>query len=174
MVQFVGFRKKNQANLRFFVFEVMFFFSSEKSLLIFWVRKTSSEMDQPLGLHYGMIFVVSFEPIEVFPKIVVPQNGWFRRENPMKMDDLGVPLFSETSIGSSSADVSHGTVDDTTFGRRADAELRESVEGMTAQVQDFFFFSWVLILGWVVSAGNIEHIIRKDFQMHPVPKNTHY
>ena len=37
-------------------------------------------------------------------------------------------------------------------GRRADAELRESVEGMTAQVQDFFF-SWVLILGWVVSAG---------------------
>ena len=33
----------------------------------------------------------------MFPKIVVPQNGCFEMENPIKMDDLGVPLFSETS-----------------------------------------------------------------------------
>ena len=35
----------------------------------------------------------------VFPKIVGnPQNGRFKRDNPIKMDDLGVPLFLETPI----------------------------------------------------------------------------
>ena len=27
-----------------------------------------------------------------------PQNGWSIRENPIKMDDLEVPLFQETTI----------------------------------------------------------------------------
>ena len=31
-------------------------------------------------------------------KIGVPQNGWFIMENHIKMDDLGVPQFSETPI----------------------------------------------------------------------------
>ncbi len=32
----------------------------------------------------------------VFPKIGVPENRWFIVENPIKMDDLGLPLFLET------------------------------------------------------------------------------
>ena len=34
----------------------------------------------------------------VEPKIGVPQNGWFILENPIKLDDFGVPLFLETPI----------------------------------------------------------------------------
>ena len=28
----------------------------------------------------------------------ISKNGWFVRENAIKMDDLGVPLFQETTI----------------------------------------------------------------------------
>ena len=37
--------------------------------------------------------------ISVFPKIMVPQNGWFKMENPIRMDDLGgTIIFGNTHI----------------------------------------------------------------------------
>ena len=37
--------------------------------------------------------------IWVFPKIGVPQNGWFVMENPIKVDDLGgTTIFGNTHI----------------------------------------------------------------------------
>ena len=35
--------------------------------------------------------------MEVSIVMGVPQNGWFIMEHPIKTDDLGVPLFQETS-----------------------------------------------------------------------------
>ena len=44
------------------------------------------------------LIIGPFPQIWAFSEIGVLQNAWFIMENPIKMDDLGAPLFSETSI----------------------------------------------------------------------------
>ena len=54
-------------------------------------QRTGKTRDRHIGGH--KIYTVYIYIIWVFPKIGVPQNGWFIMENPIKMDGLGVSLF---------------------------------------------------------------------------------
>ena len=59
----------------------------------------TSRMNNPQGFQGDIDFWgKGMVEMEVSIAMGVPQNGWFVTRNPIKMDDLGVPLFWETSI----------------------------------------------------------------------------
>ena len=44
----------------------------------------------------GLLVIFAGKLTWGLPSMGVPNNGWFIREHPIKIDDLGVPLFMET------------------------------------------------------------------------------
>ena len=68
--------------------------------------------------HVRKTYVRKIGNLWVFPKIVVPQNGWFIMEISIKMDGLGVPPFSETPLWQGSGQIPEQPLETTSYSNK--------------------------------------------------------